>query len=197
MTRGQNNNHPSKGSKIKVEPIKDLKDIKDIKKMLSGNPRNLALFVLGINTNLRASDLCRITVDMVRDLKPMDEIEIKEKKTGKTRRINLNGNCAMAIHNLLAEGVNSGSDGLFRGQRGDITPIAVHTLVKGWCKAAGLKGNYGSHTLRKTFGYIQHEVHNVGIPELMVCFNHSSERQTLAYLCIQPEKIRAVYANGI
>jgi hypothetical protein len=31
----------------------------------------------------------------------------------------------------------------------------------------------------------------------MVCFNHSSERQTLAYLCVQPEEIKSIYANQI
>ena len=29
----------------------------------------------------------------------------------------------------------------------------------------------------------------------MVCFNHSTQKQTLDYLCIQPEEIRSVYAN--
>ena len=79
MPKGKNVNHPKKGSTIKVDPIKKTKDIDTIKKLLSDNPRNHALFVLGINTNLRASDLCQITVGMVRNLKPMDEIEIKEK----------------------------------------------------------------------------------------------------------------------
>ena len=54
----QNNpNHPKKGSSIKVDPIKSLKDIKAIKKLLHDKPRDLCLFTLGINTNLRASDL--------------------------------------------------------------------------------------------------------------------------------------------
>ena len=50
----RNPNRPAPGSTIRVEPIKQLKAIK---KMLAGRPRDLALFALGINTNLRASDL--------------------------------------------------------------------------------------------------------------------------------------------
>ena len=83
MLIGQNFNHPKVGSQIKVEPIKRLKDIKSIKKLLSGSPRNYALFVIGINTNLRASDLLKLTVDHVAHIKAGDAIEIREKKTKK------------------------------------------------------------------------------------------------------------------
>ena len=50
-------NHPKKGTRIKVEPIRKPKDIQTIKKLLVDNPRDFCLFILGINTNLRASDL--------------------------------------------------------------------------------------------------------------------------------------------
>ena len=58
----KNPNAPRKGSKIKVEPIRSLKDIQLIRRMLQENPRDLALFTIGINTNLRASDLLRLGV---------------------------------------------------------------------------------------------------------------------------------------
>jgi len=82
MKKGQNTNRPAKGSQIKVQPITKSKDIKAIKKLLADNPRDFCLFVLGINTNLRASDLTQITVGMVKDKKGGDELELKEKKTG-------------------------------------------------------------------------------------------------------------------
>jgi len=192
-----NRNHPEKGSQIRVEPIKKLKDIKSIKTMLADKPRDLALFTVGINTNLRASDLLQITADMVRDLKPMDEIVLKEKKTKKQRRVSLNKACIEAIKNLLASRSYQDDDILFSGQRGTLTVPSVNRLVKGWCKAINLKGNFGSHTLRKTFGYHQHKTFNTSLPELMVCFNHSTQRQTLDYLCIQAEEIRRVYENEL
>jgi hypothetical protein len=52
-------------------------------------------------------------------------------------------------------------------------------------------------TLRKTFGYHQRVTFNVGVPELMVAFNHSSQRETLEYLCIQPEEVRSIYMNEL
>jgi integrase len=134
---------------------------------------------------------------MVSHLKPRDELEIKENKTGKLRRITFNKSVIEAIQRLLASKEFNDEDQLLKGQRGNMVPQTVHTLVKSWCKAINLKGNYGSHTLRKTWGYHQRVNFNVGIPELMVCFNHSTQKQTLDYLCVQAEEIKSVYSNEI
>ena len=45
MKKGQNFNHPPKGSSIKVDPIKSTKHIKNIKKLLADKPLDYALFV--------------------------------------------------------------------------------------------------------------------------------------------------------
>jgi integrase len=197
MKKVKNPNHPKKGSTIKVEPIRRLKDVETIKKLLADKPRDLALFTIGINTNLRASDLLNLKVHQVRNLKPNDEIEIKEKKTGKVRRITLNKTCVKAIKNLLASKPFN-DDYLFQGQRSDVLIVpSVNRLVKSWCRAINLKGNYGSHTLRKTWGYHQRVTFGTDLPRLMVCFNHSTQKQTLDYLCIQPEEIKDVYENEL
>jgi integrase len=195
--RGGNANHPAAGSKIKVDPIRDIKDIKAIRKMLNGNAMYHALFTVGINTNLRASDLVKITAGQVRDLRPLGEIEIREQKTKKPRRISINKTCVEAIQTLLGTGTWRDDEPIFRGQRGPLTVPSVHRLVKEWCRAINLKGNFGSHTLRKTWGYHQRVNFGVGIPELMTCFNHATQRQTLDYLCVQPDEIRNIYANEL
>lgn len=197
MKGNGNANHPPIGSEIKVEPIRDMRDIKAIRKMLNGNAMYQALFTLGINTNLRASDLVCIKAGQVKGIRPLDEIELREKKTGKVRRISLNKVCVEAIQALLETGKWRDDEPIFRGQRGSLTVPSVHRLVKGWCRAIHLKGNYGSHTLRKTWGYHQRVSFGIGLPELMVCFNHATQRQTLNYLCIQPDEIRNIYANEL
>lgn len=199
MKKGENKNHPKKGDQIRVDPIRELKDIKSIRKLLADKPRDLCLFVLGINTNLRASDLISITVGDVRHLKPGDALNLKERKTGKTRAITLNKAVVDAIQALLElrplddARESSDADYLFTGQRGLLTVPSVNRLVKRWCADINLKGNFGSHTLRKTFGYHQRVQLNTGIPELMVMFNHSTQRQTLDYLGIQPDEIKDAY----
>jgi integrase len=197
MRKGQNFNRPEKGSQIKVEPIRKKRDIDSIKKLLADSPRNKALFTIGINTNLRASDLLRIKAGQVKNLKPGDSIELRERKTGKFRLITLNKACIQAIHKLLQARSYNDAEPLFVGQRGPLTVPSVHRLVKSWCRAINLKGNYGSHSLRKTWGFHQRVTFGTDIPRLMVCFNHSTQRQTLDYLCIQPEEIKDVYANEL
>ena len=197
MKAGQNFNHPKRGSSIKVEPIRELKDIKAIKKLLADNPRDLCLFTVGINTSLRASDLLRITAGQVRGLKPGDEIEIKEKKTGKKRRITLNKAVIRSIQSLLASRGYENEEPLFVGQRGVLTVPSVNRLVKQWCRTINLRGNYGSHTLRKTFGYHRRVTFGRGLPELMTVFNHSTQKQTLDYLCVQPDEVKDIYNDEL
>ena len=194
-----NPNAPQKGDTIKVEPIRSLKDIQLIRRMLQVKPRDLALFTIGINTNLRASDLPRLRVYQLRDLEPGDSIEINEKKTGKPRRLTMNRACVKAIRNLLEKESYHPGEHLFKSQKSEeaLKVSSVPNLVKAWCKAVKLKGNYGSHTLRKTWGYHQRVTYRVDIPTLMVCFNHATQKQTLDYLCIQPEEITNVFNNEL
>lgn len=193
----KNPNHPKKGSIIKVLPITDMKDIKLIKKLLDDKPRDLCLFTLGINTNLRASDLLRITAGQVRGLKPGDELVLREKKTGKERRITLNKTVINTIQRLLGSREYTDDDYLFSSKRGVLTVPSLNRLVKSWCKTINLRGNYGTHTLRKTFGYHQRVTFGMGLPELMTVFNHSSQKQTLDYLCVQPDEVKSLYLNEI
>ena len=197
MKKGENYNHPKKGSNVKVDPINDKKHIQTIKKLLNDKPLDYAIFVVGINTNLRASDLVSIKVHQVKDLKPNDEIVLNEKKTKKERRITLNPACISAIQGLLASKKYTDEDFLFTGQRGVLTVPTVNQKVKSWCRTINLKGNYGGHTLRKTFGYHQRVTFGTDLPTLMEIFNHSTQKQTLAYLCVQPDEIRNVYENEL
>lgn len=126
---------------------------------------------------------------------PGCEIEIIEKKTQKRRRITFNDEAAKAIQGLLVHLGDryNDKDNLFQGQRGPLTVKTVTQLVKKWCADINLKGNFGSHTMRKTWGVHQRTRCGTSIPELMVMFNHSNQRQTLDYLCIQPEEIKSAY----
>lgn len=209
-----NNNQPKSGDTIKVSPIREMKDIKNIKKLLSDSPRDLAIFTLGINTNLRAGDILSVTVGMVRNLKPEEHFSIKEGKTGKVRSITINKTVYEAVQALLDTMPDAtdtmplfqsrkasqrktiyNDDGSVKRQPaiGEISVSSLNAMVKGWCKQINLKGNYGSHTLRKTFGYMHRTVNKTDIPTLMAMFNHSTQKQTLEYLCIQPEDIKAAY----
>lgn len=195
MKKGEK--HPRAGDLFFVEPIKDVKALKRIKSILIDSPRNYALFVLGINTAFRGGDLLSIKVEDVRDKNAGDDLVLKEEKTGKIRRVTLNEHATEALRSLLSLS-NPEDDGyLFQGQRGQLSVPTLNRLVKQWCADVGLKGNYGSHTLRKTWGYHQRVTFNTELPLLTDAFNHSSEKQTLHYLCIQPEERKALYMNSL
>lgn len=192
-------NHPKPGSVITVEPIKDLEAIARIKGRLADKPRDLALFVVGINTALRASDLLALTAGQVRAILADGEDGglVRETKTGKRRRIVFNRAARDVLARLLATRDYDAAERMFLGQRGPMSASYLCRLVAGWCAEAGLKGQYGSHSLRKTWGYHQRTTFGVDIPTLMDALGHSTQRQTLTYLCIQPEEIRGVYANEL
>ncbi|MCJ8270942.1 MAG: tyrosine-type recombinase/integrase [Psychrosphaera sp.] len=192
----QNNNHPKKGARIKVEPIRDLGAIVTIKHNLRNQPRNLCLFTLGINTAYRASELLSITVGQVRHLKVGGRLDVKQQKTQKYRAVTLNNNGYNAIQNWLEHHPNPTAQApLFLSYKRPValTVSAVNNLTKAWCTAAGLSGNFGSHTLRKSWGYHQRMKGLASLALLMEAFGHSTEAQTLAYLCIQSHEIQDLY----
>ena len=191
--KGQNPNHPVSGSTIKVEPIRDKRAITRIKKVLEDHPRDLCLFTLGINTAYRANELLSIRVRQVRSLNVGDVLELKQSKTHKYRPVTLNRMAISAIQTWLETSQLQDKDNLFMGQRGCLTVTTVSTMVKTWCQDVGLKGNYGSHTLRKTWGYWQRTERGTAIPLLMEAFGHATQRQTLAYLGIQSDEIAQIY----
>jgi integrase len=196
-----NPNHPNKGDSIKVEPIRKLKNINLIKRLLSDKPRDFAIFTMGINTNLRGVDLLKIKVGQVRYMEVGDNFRLKEQKTSKDRLVTMNPAVHQAAHALLATMPKAADDDfLFQSREGQgkkLTTPYLNNLVKKWCSDINLKGNYGAHTLRKTFGYHQRKTFGVDIPTLMVMFNHSSQRQTLDYLCIQDSEIEKAYLNEL
>ena len=180
-------NHPQKGDRIKVQPIRCIDDVNRIKSLLGGNARDLALFTLGVNSSLRPSELLQIRVGMVRGIRPGETFDINGKQ------VTVNKPIADTIDNLLS--AMSGcqdNDYLFQSQKCRHQPIGVssmHRLVKGWCAEAGLSGNYGSHSLRKTHGYIHRMQFKTELGQLASLFNHTYRRQTIEYLCLPAEEL--------
>ena len=196
----RNPNHPKKGASIKVEPITDVADIQRIKTTLADHPRDLCLFTLGINTAYRAKELVSIRVGQIAHLKPGDRLDIKQSKNGKYRCTTMNEKVYAAVHDWLAVHPELASDApLFRSYktREALGTNSVTALVKQWCADVGLKGNYGSHTLRKTWGYHQRKTFNKPLALLTRAFGHRSEWQTLEYLCIQPQELEELYTEAL
>lgn len=194
-----NTNHPKRGQRIKVEPIRKLKDIHSIKELLKSRPRDHLLFVMGINNGLRVGDLLKLRVSEVERLKPGQSIAIREGKTGKENVLMVNRTLHKALRDYLEKVRPDSEDYLFPSQkgRGPLTIQAVNAMVKRWTRKINLKGNYGAHTLRKTFGYIQRTEYSVGFEILAKRYNHSSPAITMRYLGITPEEVNNCLMNEI
>ena len=171
-----------------VEPIKSTRDINKIKQYLYGkeNKRDYCIFVVGINVGLRAGDLLSLKIKDVTDGNTIfDTVTIKEQKTGKTRNFALNKNAKEAIQiyiNSLAD--YDFDDYLFKSRKGGHLGVRpLHHIIKTLTKDLGIKGNFGTHTLRKTMAYHRY-INKVPLETLQKLLNHSSSAITLRYIGI-------------
>jgi integrase len=199
MQKGGNANHPKKGDRIKVDPIRQIKDIKAISKLTADNPRDHLIFIMGINNGLRAGDLVKLKVKDVQHLKVGDILTIKEGKTGKDNILVVNKTVHKALSNYLDKVQPDSGDYVFASRKGGsyIQSQAVSKLVKKWTREINLKGNFGAHTLRKTWGYIQRTIHGVGFEIICKRYNHSSPAITMRYLGIQDKEVHSTLMNEI
>jgi integrase len=193
-----NPNHPVKGSNITVQPIRELKDIHSISKLLSNNPRNQLLFVLGINNGLRTGDLLKLKVKDVVGLKPGDWINIKEGKTGKQNVLAMHKDVRKVLTKYLSTAQLTEGDYLFKSRKGNqpLSIQAVNNYVKKWTQSINLKGNYGAHTLRKTWGYQQRKHFGVGFEIICKRFNHQNPSVTMRYLGITDKEVMDCLSNN-
>lgn len=187
-----------------VEPLKNIKDINKVKQFLMGkeNKRDYMLFVVGINVGLRAGDLLNLKIkDVVDDNGHVkNSVYIIEGKTEKPREFTLNKSAKDAIK-LYLDTLKSidVEDYLFKSRKstGPLTVEAAHKLIKNLLRDLNIKGNYGTHSLRKTFSfhtYINNVKDNPGIIEtLQKILNHSSSAITLRYIGITKEVITDIY----
>ena len=78
-----------------------------------------------------------------------------------------------------------------------MTVSAVNKLIKKWTSSINIRENYGAHTLRKTWGYIQRTVHGVGFEIISKRFNYSSPAVTTRYLGIEDKEVHKTLMNEI
>ena len=186
-----------------VEPIRDRKKISQIKNLLRGQERfrDLLLFVVGINTALRISDLLDLQITHFLDDqgKIRQLFWIKEKKRGKRQEVVINESIREALEEYLAAypgiGENQKNFIFFNPKNNNYSrPIK---RGQGWkfitsiCREVGLRGNFGTHSLRKTWGY-HARMTGVDLALIMHKLNHNSIAYTKRYLGVTDDKLQAV-----
>jgi integrase len=186
-----------------VEPIRDRKKIAQIKNLLRGQKRfrDLLLFVVGINSALRISDLLQLRTGHFLDDQGRIKRQfwIKEQKRGKRQEVGINDSIRTTLIEYLAAypqvAKNPENCIFFSSKCEDYS----HSIKRGqaWklvtciCKDVGLSGEFGTHSLRKTWGY-HARMSGVDLALIMHKLNHESIAYTRRYLGITDDELQAV-----
>jgi len=186
-----------------VEPIRDPKKIAQIKNLLRGQHRyrDLLLFVTGINSALRISDLLTLRIGHFLDEQGQikHRFEIHERKRGKRHEVVINNSMVESLREFLKAypGIEDNPDHFifFNTKSNDLSsPIKrgqAWKFITTICREVGLRGNYGTHSLRKTWGY-HARMQGVDLALIMHKLNHSSIATTKRYLGITDEELQEV-----
>lgn len=173
------------------------------------------LFVVGINTGSRISDLrtYRVCNILNNDLEIIDELTMKEQKTGKLRTIYFN-NASKKAFEIMLKYKTYPDEWIFTAngsnRKAYVTTIDGRKLQKPITRQSAwnnlmwitehMEGHYSTHAMRKTFanffcqvdaGHTYIDGRNV--TALTQALNHSSSKTTMTYMDIQEMELESMY----
>lgn len=174
-----------------AEPIKSKKDIKAVEQYLKEhNERDYVLWVLGVNSGLRVSDIVGLNVSDVVD---KTHITIIEKKTQKRKSFYINDKLKRVLKPFIKD--RDFDEPLFLGRQGKrLNQRQVYRFLIATCQALGIKAKVSTHTMRRTFGYHHYQQYKDAVISQKI-FNHSSQRITLMYIGVEQDEIDLSYKN--
>lgn len=208
MTQPPKHTNYRKGGEQTVFPIKKREELEAMATWLHQNAdrKYLLGFILGINLGLRANELLSLKPEdlfhedysvrySIDSSDTSDQYSLYQKKVNKRRRFFLNEACVSAL-TWYYDGDFSKAykhEYIFYSREGG--HIEVDTFrkkLKDAATACGVRQNIGTHTLRKTFGYM-HYMRNNDIVFLQRLFGHSSALITMRYIGIAEEEEKKAY----
>ncbi|HDI3019217.1 TPA: site-specific integrase [Clostridium botulinum] len=184
---------------MSVEPIKDKKKIESFLIFLKGkSERNYLLCKFQLNTGLRISDVVKIKVSdfFTTNMNFKDYFILKEQKTGKQKKIKLNDSIKKALKSYVKQNNLKQNDYIFQSRKGinsHISTTQAYRILKEGAESLGIE-NFGTHSLRKSWGYWTYKASRYNIGLIMDTFNHSSERITLGYIGITQDSKDELYS---
>lgn len=172
--------------------------------------RNKLLFVVGINTGLRASDLVTLRYSFFYDQNDDGTLKFKEfytlqpkkqRKAKKFVKLFFNNAVKKALNSYIERyPFESVDDYVFASAEGDgaIIPSSLWRIIKRAAKEAHIEQPIGSHSLRKSFGFwIWHEAEDKdkALVILSQIFQHSNVQVTRKYIGITNDEIKDAYES--
>lgn len=182
-----------------VEPIKDKKKVEALLTYLKGkNERDWLLGKFQLNTGLRISDVVKVKViDLLTEkLNFKDYFVLHEQKTNKEKKIKLNDTIKTALKVYIKQNKLEQNSYIFISRKGlneHITVTQAYRILKDGANSIRIE-NFGTHSLRKTWGYWTYKSSSYNIGLIMDTFNHSSQKITLRYIGIDQEAKDELYS---
>lgn len=168
-----------------VQPLRTKEELDDMKWSLRRNcsERDYYLFLFGINTGLRVSDILPLKV---KDVRNQIHIRIVQRKNKQVRNVKI-GHFGNYTDEYI-KGMKD-EDYLFASRKGH-KPISDTQAYRALRKAGEMvdRDDVGTHTMRKTFGYF-HYKRNKDVATLQQIFSHSSPSITKRYIGITQEEL--------
>jgi integrase len=188
-----------------VEPFRSKKDVEAVRLYLRGKALKHGLwFWLGVNSALRISDLLSLKLGNVRKIDGtiVNKIILKEQKTGKTKEFPISDKIRAEIHRVIQYYcLTDDVDPLFpshkKGINGALKAIGrsyANQLITEATAMCHIKGNYGSHSMRKSFAYFAWQ-QGTDVLLLMDLLNHSSPKDLRRYIGITQDQLNEVYLS--
>ncbi|MBT2659002.1 tyrosine-type recombinase/integrase [Bacillus sp. ISL-18] len=176
-----------------VDALRDLEQINSMKEQLKKQSyRDYLLFVVGINTGLKISELLLIKVKElfnsegeIKDFYHYSEMESERRKT-----VFLNNKVKEAVLSYLNQVNREEQMYLFQSRKfkQPITRQQAYRIIHEAAVKVGIEGKIGTNSLAKTFGFHAFK-QGVSIALLQKHFNHSTPAETLKFLGITKEDV--------
>lgn len=169
----------------------------EINSILSNlNNRDKTLFLLGLKTGFRVSELLSLKVkDVFQYGHMLDRITVARKNmkgSRKSRTVMLHAVAKNAVSSLIALECLTSDDFLFQSGKGincAISRIQAHRVIKDAVIAANITGKVATHSWRKTFAKHMNEKFDGNLLLLQAAMGHDNISSTVRYLSFDQETV--------
>jgi len=159
--------------------------------LAGGNPRDYAIFQIFLQTGVRVSELCFLTIEDV-DL-TAGQLHVREGKGQSAREIVLEKKAILAVKRYLQVRPDALSDVLFLNRYGEpLGDRGVRKLVAKYTKDAGITKKISPHSFRHTFATSKAESGKVSPFQLQQWLGHRNLNTTQIYVHMAKQNQRKV-----
>jgi len=170
-----------------VEALKDINQIEAMKKYLKEHSqRDYLLFVIGINTGLKITELLSIKFEDS-TVKEFYSLPVKDEKF--KQDIYLNTKVKEALLEYVQSVDVRRENYVFQSNKttNSITRQQAYRVIHNAAGAVGILGKIGTNSMRKTFGFHAYK-RGIAIALLQKHFHHATPSETLKYLGISKDE---------